>query len=459
MPVPEQASRDRLIFFGTCVLAAVSAVPLLVFFAVRWLARPSTGEQISLGAYVVLLGMLLVLGRLRKRTRQFAFLALLALASTTFALCLAEVGLSTFPHLLPDKVLAHNARLMLKARGLRSQDVQDILEHLQESPWVKFRPNVRARSMGYLTDRGDRYAFDWLTDSLGFKNEPPLAHLTEVTAVAIGDSFVEAMGAPIPHQWTSLLTQAGFPTYNLGVQGYAPQQMVGALRRYGLRFQPRIVLFGYTPGFEGRSRAFSDPSKVVATRRYQGGIEASNQYLNEVRKIEYRILPALNAILTATETRTSDILRDGVLKGFRFRQHRGPAWHFDANSPDWKQTVAAILEAKSLSRERGASLAIVLFRQQPFVYYEETHGTPPPETHYEVQLTRALQAFCQREGIFLLDTYEEFRKYIAAARNSQARELYFSDGHPNYIGQQLIANTILRFFEQHRLQRKLASRS
>ena len=117
-----------MIFLGTCVLAAVSAVPLLVFFAVRWLARPSTSEQLFVGIYVVLLGTSLALGRVGRRARQLALLALLTLASTTVALCLADVGLSTFPRLLPDKVLAHNARLMLKARRRRPPEGPEFLE-------------------------------------------------------------------------------------------------------------------------------------------------------------------------------------------------------------------------------------------------------------------------------------------------------------------------------------------
>ncbi len=446
---------DRLAFTSTCCLFGVSVLATAAVFLTRWRVVPSTTEKVGVGVYVLAVGLLIGLSYARRSSRGWVLLVALTSLSAGTAFGVVEVVLSTVPSLLPDSVLVHNPYLLLKARGVRPDEVRDVLEHLSDSPWVKFRPNVKVRSMGY---RGDDFSAEWTTDELGFKNEPRVAALRKVTAIALGDSFVEAMGVVPSRQWTTLVSNAGYPVYSFGVQGYAPQQMVGVLRRYGPLFQSEFVLFGFTPGFEERSLRFADPAKIVATRQYEGGIEAVNQYLKEVRNVEYRIFPATNALLSAARTGAGVILRNGIkgrlggamdsISRYRNGVEQAAAVSFDPLSSGWTQTLDAILEARDMSRGRGARLAVLLFTQRAFSYYEKIEGVPPPASHYEVRLARALEEFCRVNEIVFVDTHKAFQDYVNKVWPS-VRELPFFDidGHPNEIGQALITNRVVGLFE------------
>ena len=60
------------------------------------------------------------------------------------------------------------------------------------------------------------------------KNE----NLGNVKLVALGDSFTEGMGVETANTWTSLLSEKGITTYNFGVQGYSPSQILGIYKMY-----------------------------------------------------------------------------------------------------------------------------------------------------------------------------------------------------------------------------------
>ena len=418
-------------------------------------------EKVGVGVYVLLVGLLIGLAHQRRSSRGWVLHVALASLSAGVALGVVEVVLSTYPALLPDSVLVHNPYLLLRARGIRPDHVQDVLEHLAESPYVKFKPNVNVRSMGY---RGDDFTAEWTTDELGFKNEPRIAAMRKVTAIALGDSFVEAMGVAPAKQWSTLVSNAGFPVYSVGVQGYAPTQMVGVLRKYGPLFRSEFVLFGFTPVFEERSLRFSDATKIVATLRYEGGIELINQYLREIRNVEYRILPVTNALLSTARTEIGAIARNGISGSLRGRKDslsryrdgvaQSAAVPFDATSIGWTQTLDAILEAKDVSRRLGARLVVLLFSQRSFSYYEKIMGAAAPEGHYEARLARTLDEFCRANGILVIDTHRDFQEYVSTVWPS-VRELPFFDidGHPNEIGQRLIAKRVIRLFETHPVHR------
>jgi len=444
------------------VTAAICAVNLLIgvaFFASRWWPRP-VNTPIALLLEAVL-GVVYVAGfvaagvaSLRGVGVRTALRVGIAGVSAWVMVGLIELVFSSFPALLPDAVLVRNAALLMKAHRM---DEQDVIEHVPESPWVKFRPGMQVRSPGI---RGQDFSYEWTTDRLGFKNDPRVAALERVTALAVGDSFGEAMGVPVAAQWTTLVTEAGFPVYNLSVQGYAPVQMVGALRKYGAEFEADLVLFGFTPGSEGRNRIFKDPAALRA-RRYTGAIEQVNRHVDEIRRVEYRVFPVTNAVLSGGE----QALR-GLRLGLTLRldlateieaASRAP---FDEASSDWQETLAAIREARTLSQQRGAKLAVLLFSNRAIAYHERFTGAPPPPGHYESRVREALARTCRAERISLIDTHDAFRQYVDRVWGTSEPPPFFEiDGHPSAAGQRLIAREVVGYLERQGMARRAPARA
>jgi len=241
------------------------------------------GEKILAGAYLLLMLIVAALGLLKTRLWEPFVLFNLSHGSVLVTLLALEFLFALTPSLVPDPIARLSPKLNPILRAIRSE----VLEYLPYNPWVKFRPRTAIRDLFADEDMAD----SWITDDLGFKNDPALVSRSEVTALALGDSFTEAMGVPIDKTWTSLISQSGYPVYNLGVQAYAPQQLVGALEQFGRRFRTGLVIFGYTPGFESRNESLIHAKPGQGQFVYWGGGRAHPE-LSGRRTIERgQVLP------------------------------------------------------------------------------------------------------------------------------------------------------------------------
>lgn len=90
----------------------------------------------------------------------------------------------------------------------------------------------------------DRY--DVKYDRLGFRNDDLPEH---ADIVVVGDSFIEGTGVPSHALLTSVLGRLQQRSVvNLGESFYGPQQELLVLKRYGLPFRPRIVIWAIYEG-------------------------------------------------------------------------------------------------------------------------------------------------------------------------------------------------------------------
>jgi hypothetical protein len=86
-------------------------------------------------------------------------------------------------------------------------------------------------------------------DSNGFCNSGDKAHRDHNDIVFIGDSFTWCTAIPAQSTFAYLLeTATGHTTYNLGVPGIGPYEYVELLRRFGLKYTPRIVVMSIYEG-------------------------------------------------------------------------------------------------------------------------------------------------------------------------------------------------------------------
>lgn len=145
---------------------------------------------------------------------------------------------------------------------------------IDQNPYVQFKPNTIVKSQNFRGN-DNQFVYEWKTDGKGFKNSSDIAKKDEVFAIAVGDSFTEGMGVSTENVWPSILTGKGYPTYNLGVQGYAPTQMLGSFELYGSPLKPKFVFIGYTSHTAHREKAFYDVEKAKRIKNFTGAIQSS----------------------------------------------------------------------------------------------------------------------------------------------------------------------------------------
>ncbi len=456
-----------------------------VFFYFRWSKYLLEGyfyrtEKFFVAGYVILMLVGWGISALKKNLRP-PFL-ILNFSQSLVILCflLMEILFSAFPALLPKGI----ARLVPQLNPMVKEVKTRVLEALDESPWVKFKPNVEVKV--YDNDEDD-YCDAWMTDPLGFKNSPEISALSNVEALAIGDSFVEGAGVPTEKTWPTLVSKRGTSIYNFGVEGYAPQQAVGALRKYGKNFKTKHVIFGYTPGFEHRALYFSDSDfsinekllgnahfisryrklKMVNSREYFKitnaifdfykcklvtvmkpsapilGRDAQSQYGSFFDLCRYKLKEMI-------KPRSSISTRDSPFSLYYAEIESNRDIVFNPKKEQWRLMTQSILDAKKITEEMNAILLILIFYSRNLVYYQELTKAEIPMNHYELKRAGALKEFCHDHGIEVIDTLPAFRKYMGDLPEPMdvAKLPYFrEDAHMNEIGHELVAETVLEYLK------------
>lgn len=413
-------------------LTAVAVVSLTALLAQRWRGRRTAR----------LLGDL--------QLALFAMLALLLALEGVWRLSPA-----VFPAWVRDRVQEHDVDAVRKA----------VVEYLDASPFVKFRPDTVVRSQGFRGTE-EEFTYEWRTDRRGFKNPPEIAALDQVDLVALGDSFTEGMGVATEQTWPARLSQAGFPTYNLGVQGYAPSQLAGAFHQYGVPLAPKVAIVGYCASTFAREEAFQNIEAARRGRRFAGGIQLfvdreirqQRRFLTTAlfeagysafasgvtafkdlfREPRYPKRPAIPVVDKAFERYAADV---AAVEGspFLIRQIR-------EGGPFWRDSLRAFLDIRDRSRAIGARTVLVYFPSRGTMYYERATGRPLPREAFEGIEAAAIREFCAANGITFLDASSRIRRHVAGipAGAPQAEYPYLKlDGHMSAKGHALVAEEVL----------------
>jgi hypothetical protein len=327
----------------------------------------------------------------------------------------------------------------------------EVNEYLDESPYVKFKPLVVARSQGNRgTDR--QFAYEWKTDRLGFKNADEILDGRPVTAVALGDSFTEAMGVATPNTWPAVLTRLGYTTYNFGVQGYAPVQMEGTLRRYGLAMKPKYTIVGYTGTIYDREKAFFTSAQAPRGQKFTG-LNSSVGVL-EVRGASTQVTTAVLLFLQRrwinlhdeisvliNKTRNPDSLYQRYAAEMR-RAEEVTTTEAIAKDPAFLSALGAVSRIKTMSDQIHAKVLFLYFPHRGEVYYQRATGKKLPANHFEAVEARVWKESCEALGIEFLDITDRIRNYVNRLdKNAAVSEYPFleTDGHMSARGQELIA--------------------
>lgn len=385
----------------------------------------------------------------------------LALLSVALVLLGTELAWRAAPSLFPQAI-----RDQLQERDVEAER-RAVVEYLDASPFVKFKPNVRVRSQGY---RGtpEEFVYEWTTDARGFKNPPQLGADGPFDVVALGDSFTEGMGVAAEDTWPALLTRAGRRAYNLAVQGYAPSQMAGVFARYAAELGPSLVVVGYCSGIYGREEAFLDEDAARRNRRFTGGIQSSVD--REIR-VQQRFVTSVAFLkgysaLASGVTAFKDLFRGSrqarpvaaalpiVFEPFRrYAPSFGGVTGFsreireiETGSREWRRTLEALLAIRDQARALGAPTLLVYLPGRGEMYFEKATGLRLPDRTLEVVEAQALQAFCRANGIGFANPASRIRGYVGGLReDADVRDFPYlpRDAHPSPRGHALIAAEVL----------------
>lgn len=355
---------------------------------------------------------------------------------------------------------------------LATEDITEVrskvVEYLNESPFVKFQPNTIVSSQGYRGSN-QQFVYEWKTDKMGFKNLVALANKEQVYIVAVGDSFTEGAGVATEKTWASILTANGYSTYNLGVQGYAPTQLEGSLRKYGLKMKPKYIIIGYCAKTYGRENAFFNKEQAIQNKQFVGGIQsivAAELRGDEIRNLAKYVVSAAYlwirgmAINLIQSLKVSSFLAGGESISVLYRPYRGEILRvgsrtsmmkeIESGSKEWKSALSAFSNIITMAKDIDAKVLLLYLPHRGEIYYESATGKALPKRYFAKVEAHLLKQYADKNNISFLDLSRRFRSCVNALPNdTSASELPYLqiDGHMSNRGHEIVVKEIVDYLK------------
>jgi hypothetical protein len=298
------------------------------------------------------------------------------------------------------------------------------------------KPGVSWR--GYVPDVNRLVEYG--TDENGFRN-PPGNNQADI--VFIGDSFTEAATVAEEDTFARRVAKAsGLTAVNLGRGAYGPQQELIVLKRYGLAYNPRVVVWQL---FEGNDLADAEAFAEWMKNPRQVNTSLKERYIN-------------NSLLTGwlTNTRLSDrswpmvTLRyqDGTVARTGLRYRYDPAQ--TTNRPlGLSETMSAIEAGYRVCQTHGIQLLITVVPtmaqvMEPNISFDRVEDQmtylPGRKGNDQKDFSGRIEEFCTQIGCGFVDTFAAFRQ---AATNGK-RNLYIpTDEHLDLGGHDVMAQMVV----------------
>ena len=425
---------------------------------------PKTSVLLKLIIFIFLLSLLSIF---TSRSRLLIFKSLYNFQISLFSIIclffLLETAYKINPNFFPMQLTNH----------LSSKDIDDIrkakVEYLDESPYVKFKADTIIISQGWRGTR-DQFVYDWKTDKNGFKNLDKISNLRSVDIVALGNSFTEGMGVAIEKVWPSLLMTKGYSAYNLGVQGYAPIQLLGSLKKYGIQLKPNYIIIGYTAHTYSREQIFFDEKKAIEEKRFTGGIQSvvNAEQANNIGEIKIQARYIFSALWLITKkvryniknfvNRLSNL--DITLSDKKFNLYKNEVLSIKknvanelilSNSNNWQSTLKAFKQIIDISDSIDAKVILLTFPPRSVVYFERATGKKLPKTYSELIEIKLLQEFANENKILFINPKNRLINYVNNLESNfdvKALPYLEIDAHLSNIGHELIAEEILKIVKK-----------
>lgn len=417
-------------------------------------------------SYIALFSSLLSFFSIRSSARMARYLSNSQIALFGVILCffLCEFISVFIPQFIPLPI-----RNYLASGGVGEEQVKKV-EYLDESPFVRFKPNMVVRSQGYR-GTSDQFVYEWTTDGLGFKNPAHMANQDQVDIVVVGNSFTEGMGVAVDKIWPTLLTSRGYPTYNLAVQGYAPTQMEGSLRQFGLRFKPKYIVIAYCATTYRREKAFLDHEYAIKNKAFTGGIQSivRAEVAGEIRDQAKYFVSAVYLLLRSEvlnrftfgygiNLKDKKNLRIVVKQLQPYRRSILKVGHEVAmmdqlefgSSREWNSTLSAFRSIISMGQAIGAKIILMYLPHREPIYFKKATGTDLPDRHIEKVEAALLEQFSRENNIIFLNPSNRMQAYVEQLPDDAPITEYPYlpiDGHLSVRGHELVAEEMKNYLD------------
>ncbi len=298
---------------------------------------------------------------------------------------------------------------------------------------------------GHVRD-ADRVV-EYRTDENGFRNAPGQR---QADIVFIGDSFTEAATIAEQDTFVQRVGQAtGLSIVNLGRGAYGPQQELIVLKRYGLAYKPRVVVWQL---FEGND--LTDAEQFVEWKKDPRQVKTSlkeryfNNSLLEKLLNKTRLQPPVRPIVTL---RYQDGTVRRVAVRYRYVPDQPSSRHLGMT-----ETMTAIEEGHHLCESNGIQLLVVFIPTMvramgPNISFDrvEDHAQYLPQRVQGVKdFSQTMQEFCGRVGCAFVDSFDALRQ----AEANGSRSLYIpNDEHFDVGAHDAMARVIAGWLQSRNL--------
>ena len=298
---------------------------------------------------------------------------------------------------------------------------------------------------GYAPDV-DRLV-EYRTDENGFRNEPGQR---QADVVFIGDSFTEAATVAEQDTFVQRVAQAtGLRVINLGRGAYGPQQELIVLKRYGLAYKPRVVVWQL---FEGNDLTDAEQFAEWKKNPEQTQTSLKERYFD-------------NSLLSQWLTNTRLQRQAGPMATLRYRggtvRRIAVRYTYEPDQPSSRhlgmtETMAAIEAGQHLCESNGIQLLVVFIPTMvramgPNISFDRVED----QTQYLPQrvpgvkdFSQTMQEHCGRVGCSFVDSVDALRQ----AEANGNRSLYIpNDEHLDVGAHDAMARVIAGWLQSRNL--------
>lgn len=297
--------------------------------------------------------------------------------------------------------------------------------------WLGYVPEVN-RMVEYRTDKN------------GFRNS---TDLQRADIVFIGDSFTESATVAEEDTYARRVAQStGLSAINLARGAYGPQQELIVLKRYGLGYEPRFVVWQL---FEGND--LLDANNFAQWKK--------NPEL-DVRPLKNRYLDnsLLKQLLSNTRSPESTGPMVTVLYNNGTSKRAGLRYSYKPDQPltmqlGMSETLSAIEAGRQLCQSRGIRLLVVVVPtmvrvMQPYISFdrfEERRQYFPEKIPGDKDFSDTIEDFCAQTGCGFVNGFDA----LSEAAVSDNRGLYIpSDEHLDIRGHEVMSSVITDWIQR-----------
>lgn len=288
---------------------------------------------------------------------------------------------------------------------------------------------------------------EYQTDENGFRNPAGQRH---ADIVFIGDSFTEAAQVDDQDTFVRRVARAtGLTSVNLGRGAYGPQQDLIVLKRYGLGYKPRAVVWQL---FEGNDLTDADEFAKWRSNPHQVTTSLKERYFSNSLLKEWLMNTRLQEPRGPLVTLR---YHDGTARRAALRNRYEPQQPSTLHAA-MHETLKAIQEGHHLAQANGIQLLVVnipamvrvMAPNISFDQAEDQNRYLPELAPGQNDFSRTIKEFCAHTGCDYIDSFDVLRQ---AAASGSDKLFIPNDEHLDLAGHEALSQIITDWLRSNNL--------